>query len=184
MRLETERLILRQWRDEDLEPFAAMSRDEEVMRWLGGVLTRERAQAYMDRAHDAFARLGMCRFAIERRDDGAFIGACGLMPSHEELPIPPFIDMGWRLSRDAWGHGYATEAAWAVLQDGFTRLDLSEIDCITAEINLRSRAVMERLGMTYDAVLSGFPGPGHAEDDPMRPTVFYRMARRATAHPS
>ncbi|MBP7701152.1 MAG: GNAT family N-acetyltransferase [Phenylobacterium sp.] len=73
--IETERLILRQWREEDLAPFAAMSRDEEVMRWLGGVLTCERARAYMERAHDAFARLGMCRFAIERREDGAFVGA-------------------------------------------------------------------------------------------------------------
>ncbi|MBS0489875.1 MAG: GNAT family N-acetyltransferase [Proteobacteria bacterium] len=177
MRLETERLILRQWREEDLEPFAAMSRDEEVMRWLGGVLTRERARAYMERAHDAFARLGMCRFAIERREDGAFIGACGLMPSFEELPVPPFIDMGWRLSREAWGHGYASEAARAVLHDGFTRLDLPEIDAITAAVNLRSRAVMERLGMAYDAELSGFPGPGHEPGDPMRPTVFYRARR-------
>lgn len=177
MRLETDRLILRLWHEEDLEPFAAMSRDEEVMRWLGGVLTRERARAYMERAHDAFARLGMCRYAIERRSDGAFIGACGLMPSFEELPVPPFIDMGWRLGRQAWGHGYATEAARAVLHDGFTRLDLPEIDAITAAINLRSRAVMERLGMTYDAELSGFPGPGHDPSDPMRPTVFYRARR-------
>ena len=177
MRLETERLVLRQWREEDLEPFAAMSRDEEVMRWLGGVLTRERARAYMDRAHDAFARLGMGRYAIERRSDGVFLGACGLMPSFEGLPVPPFIDMGWRLSRQAWGRGYATEAAAAVLQDGFTRLDLPEIDAITAAVNRRSRAVMERLGMTYDAELSGFAGPGHAEDDPMRPTVLYRAVR-------
>lgn len=175
--IETERLILRQWREEDLEPFAEMSRDEEVMRWLGGVLTYERARAYMERAHDAFARLGMCRFAIARKSDGVFIGACGLMPSFEALPVPPFIDMGWRLSRQAWGHGYATEAARAVLHDGFTRLDLPEIDAITAEINLRSRGVMERLGMVYDAQLSGFPGPGHAQDDPMRPTVLYRAVR-------
>lgn len=177
MRLETERLILRQWREADFEPFAAMSRDPEVMRWLGGVLTDERARAYMDRAHDAFAQLGMGRYAIERRSDGAFIGACGLMPSFEELPIPPFIDMGWRLSRQAWGRGYATEAARAVLEDGFTRLDLPEIDAITAAVNLRSRAVMERLGMSYDAQLSGFPGPGHEPGDPMRPTVLYRAFR-------
>lgn len=177
MRLETERLILRQWRDEDLEPFAAMSRDEQVMRWLGGVLTGDGARAYIDRAHDAFARLGMCRFAIERRADGVFLGACGLMPSFEALPIPPFVDLGWRLSREAWGNGYATEAARAVLHDGFTRLDLAEINAITAAINLRSCAVMERLGMAYDAELSGFPGPGHAEEDPMRPTVLYRALR-------
>jgi RimJ/RimL family protein N-acetyltransferase len=174
MRLETERLILRQWRDEDLEPFADMSADPEVMRWLGGVLDRSGARAYMDRAHDAFARLGMGRFAIERKADGAFLGACGLMPSYPNVPLPPYVDMGWRLGRWAWGGGYATEAAGAVMRDGFSRLGLPEITAITAEINLRSRAVMERLGMRRDAA-SDFDDPGHAEDDPMRRTVVFRI---------
>lgn len=174
--IETERLVLRLWRDEDLLPFAQMCADEEVMRWLGGVLTKEDAQAYMDRASDAYARLGMARFAIERKADGAFLGACGLMPSHPRLPLPPFIDIGWRLSRLAWGKGYATEAANAVMRDGFDRLELAEIVAITARINLRSRAVMQRLGMARDAA-SDFADPLHREDDPMRPTVVYRAHR-------
>lgn len=174
--IETERLILRLWRDEDLEPFAQMCADEEVMAWLGGVLTRDGAQAYMDRAQDAFAQLGMARYAIERKADGAFLGACGLMPSHSRLPLPPFIDIGWRLSRLAWGQGYATEAARAVMRDGFERLELAEIAAITARINLRSRAVMERLGMARDKA-SDFADPVHPEDDPMRPTVVYRAYR-------
>lgn len=174
MRLETERLILRQWRDEDLDPFAEMCADPEVMRWLGGVLTRDGAIAYMDRAHDAFARLGMGRFAIARKSDGAFLGACGLMPSYPNVPLPPYIDMGWRLHRAAWGHGYASEAAAAVMRDGFERLELPTITAITAAINLRSRAVMERLGMARDAERD-FDSPDHGLDDPMRPTVVYRM---------
>lgn len=179
MRLETDRLILRQWRDEDLDPFAEMSADPDVMRWLGGVLTRDQARAYMDRARDAFARLGMGRYAVERKSDGAFIGATGLMPNHESVSafLPPYIDMGWRLRKDAWGQGYITEAARAVVADGFGRLDLPEITAITAEINLRSRAVMERLGMTFDAAHSGFIGPGHEPDDPQGPTVVYRLRR-------
>jgi RimJ/RimL family protein N-acetyltransferase len=176
MRLETERLILRPWRDEDLEPFAAMSADPEVAQWLGGVLSRDQARAYMDRAHDAFARLGMGRFAIERREDGVFVGSCGLMPAHESVPIGPFIDLGWRLTRAAWGHGYATEAAAAVMRDGFGRLEHPEIIAVTAAINLRSRAVMERLDMVRDEA-SDFDGPGHPEDDPQRPTVVYRARR-------
>src|SRR5690606_6478925 len=99
----------------------------EVMKWLGGVLTAEGVRAYKDRADQAFADLGMCRLVIERCDDGAFLGACGLMPGHEQAPISPFIDIGWRLAREAWGGGYASEAAAAVLQDGFTRLGLPEI---------------------------------------------------------
>ena len=102
------------------------------------------------------------------------------MPSFEELPVPPFIDMGWRLSRQAWGCGYATEAARAVLHDGFTRLDLPEIDAITAAVNLRSRAVMERLGMAYRAGLD-FDHPKLAEGDPLRRHVTYSIARTKAA---
>lgn len=174
--LETERLILRQWREPDLDPFAAMSGDPEVMRWVGGVLSRDRAQAYIDRSQDAFARLGMGRFALERKADGALVGACGLMPSHRGVPLPPYIDVGWRLSREAWGHGFATEAAAAVIRDGFARLGLHEITGVTAAINLRSRRVMERLGMARDES-SDFEDASHAEGDPMRSTVVYRICR-------
>mgnify|MGYP001547663224 CR=1 FL=1 len=176
MRIETERLILRLWRVEDFEPFALMSADPEVMQWLGGVLTRQQVEAYKVRADNSFAALGMCRMVIERRADGGFVGCGGLMPGHESVPFVPYIDIGWRLARSAWGHGYASEAAAAVLADGFARLGLDEITAITAEINLRSRAVMERLGMRRDAA-SDFDQPAHAQGDPMRRTVVYRMAR-------
>jgi RimJ/RimL family protein N-acetyltransferase len=118
----------------------------------------------------------MGRFAIARKSDGALLGACGLMPSYPSVPLPPYIDMGWRLSRSAWGHGYATEAATAVMQDGFARLGLESIIAITAAINVRSWSVMERLGMARDAARD-FDSPEHAEGDPMRPTVVYRMDR-------
>jgi RimJ/RimL family protein N-acetyltransferase len=153
-----------------------MSADPDVMTWLGGVLTAEGVRAYKDRADKALAELGMCRLVIERRADGAFLGACGLMPGHEQAPIAPFIDIGWRLAREAWGQGYASEAAAAVLQDGFARLGLAEITAITAKTNLRSRAVMERLGMRRDEP-ADFDFPGLAEGDPLRSTVVYRAAR-------
>ena len=172
MKLITERLILRPWREEDLEPFAAMSADPEVMQWLGGVITSDGAAAYMARAKLSFATSGMGRFAIERRDDGAFIGSCGLMPGRPSIPIAPYIDIGWRLTRRAWGAGYASEAAAAVLSDGFDRLRPREIAAVTAAINLRSRAVMDRLGMTWDKARD-FDDPAHALDDPQRRTVVY-----------
>lgn len=176
MRLETERLVIRLWRVEDFEPFAQMSADPEVMQWLGGVLTREQVEAYKVRADDSFAALDMCRMVIERRADRAFLGSCGLMPGHESVPLPPFTDIGWRLARHAWGQGYAVEAARAVMADGFARLDLDEITAITAQINVRSRAVMERLGMARDAA-SDFDHPAFEPQAPMRRTVVYRMRR-------
>ena len=175
MRLETERLILRLWREEDLEPFAAMSRDEEVMRWLGGVLTREQARAYKVRADTSFAELGMCRMVIERRADGAFVGSCGLMPGHESVPFVPYTDIGWRLARSAWGQGYASEAAAAVMADGFERLGLDEITAITAQINVRSEAVMQRLGMRRDAAT--FMHPALPAGHRLAEHCLYRMAR-------
>jgi RimJ/RimL family protein N-acetyltransferase len=175
MRLETERLCLRGWVAEDLEPFAAMSADPRVMRWLGGCLSRQEAESYVARATTSFSDLGMGRFAVERRSDGVFVGTCGLMPGRADLPIAPYVDIGWRLAPAAWGAGYATEAAAAVLRDGFERLGLVEIAAITMQSNVRSRAVMERLGMTRDAA-SDFDDPAltHAEDPR---TVVYRVRR-------
>lgn len=175
MRLETDRLILRGWIAEDLEPFAAMSADPRVMRWLGGYLNREAVDAYLARAALSFSTLGMGRFAIERRADGAFLGACGLMPGRDDLPIAPYVDIGWRLTPAAWGHGYASEAAAAVLRDGFGRLGLAEIAAITMQANQRSRVVMERLGMARDAA-SDFDDPSLAPPEDPR-TVVYRLKR-------
>ena len=174
MKLETERLILRQWIEEDLNPFAAMSADLQVMRWLGGCLTRDAAGAYMARSTLSFSACGMGRFVVERRADGAFLGSCGLMPGRAQLPIAPFTDIGWRLDRSAWGRGYATEAAAAVLRDGFERLGLDEIAAVTAATNLRSRAVMQRLNMSYDAS-SDFDDPAFSLGDTNRRVVVYRI---------
>ncbi|MBP7701151.1 MAG: GNAT family N-acetyltransferase [Phenylobacterium sp.] len=178
MRLETERLILRQWRDEDLDALAAMSADVEVMWWMGGVLTRDEARAFMDRSRDSFARLGMGRFAVVQKANGAFVGVTGLMPSHEMLAdvLPPFTDMSWILCREAWGQGYMTEACRAVIADGFGRLDLTEITAMTAPINLRSQAVMRRLGMVAEPTLD-FDHPLYSDGDPLRRSLVHRVRR-------
>ena len=173
MRLETHRLILRSWVASDIEPFAAMSADTRVMRWLGGCLNRSEVEAYVVRATESFSTLGMGRFAIERRSDGAFVGTCGLMPGRPYLPIAPYTDIGWRLAPHAWGHGYATEAARSVLSDGFGRLGLDEIAAITMQANLDSRAVMERLAMLRDPG-SDFDDPALGEPFDPR-TVVYRI---------
>jgi RimJ/RimL family protein N-acetyltransferase len=174
--IETERLILRPWKDADRAPFVAMSADPAVMDTLGGVLSEEAAHAYVDAGAKRLAVFGFCRWALERREDGAFIGAVGLAPIHPTLPLPAGFEIGWRLTRDAWGHGYATEAAKAAIADGFERSGLTEIFAFTSRSNLRSQAVMDRLGMTRTATLD-FEHPALAEGDPLRRHLVW-MARR------
>jgi RimJ/RimL family protein N-acetyltransferase len=145
--IETERLILRRWRDEDREPYAELMADEAVAGWLGGVLTRPEADARIGRSEATFESLGMGRWALERRADGRFLGYCGLMPVHESLPEFPGVEIGWALAQHAWGQGYAIEAARAALADGFARLRPKEILAYTTVGNERSQGVMRRLGL-------------------------------------
>jgi RimJ/RimL family protein N-acetyltransferase len=174
--IETERLILRPWRDADRPPFIAMSADPAVMETLGGVLSAAEAEDYIDRGAARLATFGFCRWALERREDGAFIGAVGLAPIHQSLPLPAGFEMGWRLVRDAWGRGYATEAAKAAIADGFERRGLTEVFAFTSLPNLRSQAVMARLGMQRAATLD-FDHPALAADHPMRRHLVWMQRR-------
>jgi len=166
--IETERLILRRWRDEDRPAFHAICADPQVMEWLGGVLTPAEADARIERVEKTFERLGYGRFCIERQSDGRVLGWCGVMPAHESQPVAGTPEIGWRLIPETWGKGYATEAAGAVLADAFERVGLDEVWAYTAPHNLRSQAVMGRLGMTRRADLD-FENPTAPPGDPFRP---------------
>ena len=146
MRIETPRTILRNWRDTDRDAFAALHADPEVMRDLGGPMDRRGSDEKFDRYAETFETRGFTRWAIESRE-GAFLGYAGIMPSRPFHPLGPHIEMGWRLCRAAWGHGYASEAAGAALEDGFSRCGLTRILAYTAPDNTRSQAVMERIGL-------------------------------------
>ena len=149
MRLETERLVLRRWTEPaDRDAFAAICQDPEVMQWLGGVIDRPAAEARIAHVEATFDRLGHGRFLAERRADAAFLGWCGVMPAHDTSPMAGEPEIGWRLVRDAWGQGYATEMARAALDDAFGRLGMDGVWAYTSTTNLRSQAVMARLGMT------------------------------------
>jgi RimJ/RimL family protein N-acetyltransferase len=173
--IETERLILRPWTDADRAPFVAMSADPSVMETLGGVLSPEQAHGYIERAGKHLDIFGFTRWALERRDGGGFIGAVGLAPIHPTLPMPAGFEMGWRLARDAWGHGYASEAAAAAIEHGFEQ-GLTEVFAFTSRPNLRSQAVMERVGLVRTPTLD-FDHRGLAEDHPLRPHMVW-MKRR------
>jgi RimJ/RimL family protein N-acetyltransferase len=180
--IDTPRLVLRSWRDDDREPFAEMGRDPEVMANLGPLMTREQSDAGIERirAHDRDH--GFCFWAIEERATGRFLGFCGIKPGVPDSPIAGDIEIGWRLRRDAWGQGYAKEAALAALAWGFANRPVPRIVAITVRDNVRSWGLMERLGMTRRDDLA-FDHPLLAEGDRLRPHITYVMERPASPTP-
>jgi RimJ/RimL family protein N-acetyltransferase len=167
--LRTERLLLRQWRDEDREPFAALNADPVVMEYFPSTKSRQESDAFVDFNIATIDERGWGLWAVEA--NGAFIGFVGL----NEPSFRPGVEIGWRLARAAWGHGYATEAARAVLHFAFHELGLDEVISFTTVENRRSRRVMERIGMTYDPD-GDFDHPNVAVER-VRPHVLYRLAR-------
>jgi RimJ/RimL family protein N-acetyltransferase len=176
--LKTPRLILRQWRDADLAPFAALNASPAVMRFMSRALDREASDALARRIHAQIDETGYGLFAVEAPGVAPFIGFTGLSVPPFEAHFTPCIEIGWRLARAFWGFGYATEAATAVLAFAFDTLRLPEIVSFTTAGNQRSRAVMERLGMTRDPA-DDFDHPALPEDHPLRPHVLYRSKQAA-----
>lgn len=172
--METRRLILRSWRETDNPPFAALNADPEVMLHFPGVLTHVESDALADRMASQIAVQGWGFWAVEVAATRRFIGYTGLGRPSFDAPFGAAIEVGWRLSRYAWGCGYATEAARAAVAYGFTVLALDEIVSFTVPANVRSRAVMERLGMTHNPA-DAFDHPLIAREHPLRRHVLYRL---------
>ncbi len=145
--LKTPRLALRTFRRDDLPHYAALNADPQVAGWLGGPLTREHSDAIAEWAQETYEREGIGLLAVERREDGVFLGMCGL---HHQSSYPDEVEVAWRLAYEHWGHGYATEAATAWLDHAFGARDLPRVISITDRPNVRSLAVMGRLGMAFD----------------------------------
>jgi RimJ/RimL family protein N-acetyltransferase len=142
--LRTGRLVLREWRDADREPFAEMNANPEVMEFFPSTLERQTSDVMVDRFRREFAELGFCPWALELFGVEAFIGFVGLYSVPDEMTFSPAVEVGWRLARPFWGQGYATEAAARVLRFGFDELGLEELVSFTSVVNTRSRKVMER----------------------------------------
>ena len=168
--IRTSRLLMRPWRDEDRAPFAAMNADPVVMQHFPAPLSREDSDALADRIEAHFAEHGYGLWAIE--DETGFLGFTGLNWATFEAPFNPSLEVGWRLRREAWGNGYATEAATAALARGLA--EVQRITSFTAVSNERSYRVMERIGMRRD---SEFDHPKVAEGSPTRRHVLYVIER-------
>ena len=175
LEIETPRLVLRQWRQPDREPYAALNADPAVMEFFPAPLDRAASDAMVDAWREQIDKRGWSNWAVEVRATAQFIGFVGLTVPRRVLPFSPCVEIGWRLARAHWGQGYATEGARAALRAGFERFGLDEVVSFTALLNLRSRAVMERIGMR-DAE-QDFDHPAVPEGHRLRPHCLYRISR-------
>ena len=178
--IETDRLRMRRWRPADRAPFAALNADPEVMRYFPQVRDRAASDASVELFESRFEEQGYGLWALERLADAAFLGFAGLNPMPPGTPGAGELEVGWRLARSAWGFGYATEAGAAALRIGFVEVGLPRIWSITAVGNVRSQAVMRRLGLREH---SRYPHPTLPAEHELAEQVAYLQTREAATAP-
>lgn len=174
--IETERLILAEWRDDHRDAIAAINADPHVMRFFVAPMTRAESDAQVDRQIAGQAEHGFCFWAVERKADGVLLGLAGLKIGAPGTPIQDDLEVGWRLGQHGWGQGYASEAARAALAHAFRDPALPRVAAITTTENLKSRAVMDRIGMRYAPGLD-FDHPAVPQHSPVLRHVTYFIAR-------
>jgi RimJ/RimL family protein N-acetyltransferase len=180
IQIESERLFLRRWKPSDHEPFYQMNSDSDVMRFLPKLLSREESDATIARIEEHFEESGFGWWALEKKETGEFIGFTGLYIPKFEAHFTPCVEVGWRLAKAHWKNGYATEAAKAALDFGFSKIGLQELVSITVPANRPSIAVMERLGMNRKPS-EDFDHPRLPEGHELRRHVLYRLRSPANA---
>jgi ribosomal-protein-alanine N-acetyltransferase len=174
-KLDSERLILRLWRDDDVEPFAALNADPQVMEHFPTTMSRVETEQSVERIRAQFLESGFGLWAVELRASGQFLGFVGLHVPVFDAHFTPCVEIGWRLDKPFWGKGYAPEAAAEAMRDGYQRLGLSEIVSMTSTTNLKSMRVMEKLGMTRDPA-DDFNHPKLPIDHHLCRHVLYRLS--------
>lgn len=173
--IETERLNLRDWKPEDLNPLVAINQDKQVLQYLPGPLTPKETKEMIDKAKNHIHQKGYGRFSCEEKKTGTCIGYIGLGPA--DVNDQPYTEIGWRLSAQHWGKGYATEGAKAILHKGFTAYGLEEIISFTVRDNMRSRRVMEKIGLIQDKD-GDFQHSRLPKDHPLSWHVLYRLTKQ------
>jgi RimJ/RimL family protein N-acetyltransferase len=172
--LKTDRLILRPWRPEDREPFAAMNADPAVMEFFVSTMTREESDALVDRIEEGWAERGFGLWAAEEIASGTFLGFIGFFHQTFDAHFTPAFEIGYRLARAGWGKGYATEGAKEAVRYGFEVAGLTDIVSMTCVPNVRSQNVMRKLGMTHDPA-DDFDHPRVPDGHPFKRHVLYRL---------
>ncbi len=172
--LETDRLLLRRWRVSDREPFRAINADRRVMEFFPALLTAEETDQAIVRIEKHFEEHGFGLYAAELRATGTMVGYVGLSIPRFHAPFMPAVEIGWRLAFEVWGQGLATEGAHAAVEHAFRNLRLAMIVSFTVPGNVRSRRVMEKIGMVRDAA-GDFDHPGIPEGHALRRHVLYRL---------
>jgi RimJ/RimL family protein N-acetyltransferase len=174
---ETARLIIRPWRDEDRDDYLATCNSEAVTAHLGGPASAAEIDAAIGRIRQAQNDKGFCYWAVSRRSDGAFLGYCGLKPTDlTDSPVQDEIEIGWRFREDAWGRGYALEAASRVIEWAWANTSAGRIVSFTVPANRASWTLMERLGMARRPDLD-FAHPKFSADHPLSRHITYVMER-------
>jgi RimJ/RimL family protein N-acetyltransferase len=172
----TERLLLRNWRDSDREPFSGMNADPRVMEFMPRALSRDESDGFVDRIQSHFRQYGFGLYAAELSSAHCFIGYVGIAVPAFSSHFTPCVEIGWRLSAEHWGQGLATEGARAVMRHAFECLDLAQVVSFTVPANVRSRRVMEKIGMVRSPA-DDFDHPYLPEGHAMRRHVLYRLSR-------
>ena len=173
--LETDRMLLRDWSGDDLEPFAAMNADEKVMEFYPATVSREDSDALAMRLQQDMDVIGFGHYAVEVKSTGDFIGYVGISQVRFPADFAPALEIGWRLAAESWGHGYATEAARACMVHAFSQFEIPDLVSFTTRGNTRSIAVMERIGMLRNPA-DDFEHPNLPAGHPLRPHVLYRIS--------
>lgn len=179
MTLNTKRLILRPWTEEDLQPFAQLNADKRVREYFPGLLSRQESDTSVKFFSEQIQKCGWGLWAASLAETGEFIGFIGLQHVYFSAPFNqsvPAVEIGWRLAFNHWGKGYATEGALTALKYGFETLGLEEIVSFTAVANQRSKHVMEKIGMHHNPE-DDFNHPNIAEGHPLRRHVLYRLEK-------
>ena len=172
--LATTRLRLRDWQESDLEPFSQLNADEQVMRYFPKTLSTEETKEFYLLIESEFKEHGFGLYAVETKVNGDFIGFIGFHRATFHADFTPCIEIGWRLKKEAWGYGYATEGAVACLDYGFANLGFNEVYSFTADINTPSKKVMTKIGMRF---IKMFHHPKVEKGNPLSPHVLFHTSK-------
>lgn len=179
--IETPRLLLRTWTTQDLDPYWKLNQDSRVLEFLPGPLSKDEVAVFIDKMEKSFSANRYMLWAVEEKHSGELMGFVGLSSPAWEAAFTPCVEIGWRLGSAYWEKGYATEGALAVLTYGFDELGLTEIVSFTVPENVRSRRVMEKIGMTRE-FKGDFSHPKLPLDHRLSKHVLYRLSREKMPH--